>query len=233
MNMTSSTIAGSVPGQLPLTPAQRAHRRSVWFLRWLRRMHLWLGLWGAVLGLLFGVTGLMMNHRAVMKIPVERMVQRQTQLPLPIGQPPPFSDAASMADWIRRELKLGEATGRVRVEATRSVPWGDRSLMQPERWSVDFAGPTRQIRAEYWVGNQSIRIEAMDATAWGVLMRLHTSTGVSAFWVLLTDSVAGAMVLLSLTGLLLWSRLHSVKLATIGLGAGATLAAAAYLLLAA
>src|SRR5690349_20141788 len=31
-------------------------------LKWLKRVHAWLGLWGAVLGLLFGVTGILLNH---------------------------------------------------------------------------------------------------------------------------------------------------------------------------
>ena len=39
-----------------LTPAQHAHRRSAVFFRWLRRIHLYVGLWGAALGLLFGAT---------------------------------------------------------------------------------------------------------------------------------------------------------------------------------
>ena len=48
---SSDTAAAALP--ISLTPAQRAHRRSVVFLRWLRRIHLWVGLWGASLGLLF------------------------------------------------------------------------------------------------------------------------------------------------------------------------------------
>jgi uncharacterized protein len=43
--------------------------RSI-FLKWLRKVHGWIGLWGAVLGLLFGVTGFLQNHRATMKIKV-------------------------------------------------------------------------------------------------------------------------------------------------------------------
>jgi hypothetical protein len=37
-----------------MTPVQRAHRRSVVFVRWLRKIHLWVGLWGAAL--VFDVT---------------------------------------------------------------------------------------------------------------------------------------------------------------------------------
>jgi hypothetical protein len=39
------------------------------------------------------------------------------------------------------------------------------------------------------------------------------SVGVGAFWVLLADTIAGSLMLLSLTGLLLWTQLNTVRLA--------------------
>lgn len=228
---SSDTVAAALP--IPLTPAQRAHRRSVVFLRWLRRIHLWVGLWGAALGLLFGLTGFLMNHRAILKIPVEKMVPGQAQLPLPAEGPLPFNSADGLADWVRRELALGDQHGRVRSEPARPVAWGDKTLQQPARWSVDFASLGRQVRAEYWVGNRSVKVETQDATAMGTLMRLHSGNGVSAFWVLLADTLAGGMVLLSVTGLLLWSRLHPMRLSTVALSLGSLVATVAYVAVAA
>src|SRR5439155_25585060 len=63
-------------------PKRNRSRRAV-FLGWLRKTHLYVGLWGAVLGLLFGATGILLNHRSIMKIPVEKSVQNTAQLPLP------------------------------------------------------------------------------------------------------------------------------------------------------
>ena len=37
------------------------------------------------------------------------------------------------------------------------------------------------------------------------------SVGVNAFWVLLADTIAGSLILLSVTGLLLWTQLHTVR----------------------
>ncbi|HEY4801735.1 MAG TPA: peptidase, partial [Paraburkholderia sp.] len=42
--------------------ARRSRRAT--FIKWLRKVHGWVGLWGAALGLLFGVTGVLLNHRA-------------------------------------------------------------------------------------------------------------------------------------------------------------------------
>jgi len=97
----------------------------------------------------------------------------------------------------------------------------------------DGGALTRQVRAEYWVGNRSVKVETQDATAMGTLMRLHSGNGVSAFWVLLADTLAGGMVLLSVTGLLLWSRLHPMRLSTVALSLGSLVATVGYLLLAA
>ena len=38
-------------------------------IRWVRKSHGWVGLWGAVLGLLFGFSGIWLNHRTVLKLP--------------------------------------------------------------------------------------------------------------------------------------------------------------------
>ena len=45
-------------------------RRGI-FLKWLRKTHAWIGLWGAALGLLFGITGILQNHRSILKIPAD------------------------------------------------------------------------------------------------------------------------------------------------------------------
>ena len=38
-------------------------RRSATTYRWIRQFHLWIGAWGALAAILYGITGLVMNHR--------------------------------------------------------------------------------------------------------------------------------------------------------------------------
>ena len=97
--------------------------------------------------------------------------------------------------------------------------------MQPERWVITMARPERGLSAEYYVGNRSVKLDTIDATPIGTLIRLHTSTGVSAFWVLLSDTIAGSLILLSLTGLLLWTQLHTVRTIAVLTSCGAFSAA--------
>jgi hypothetical protein len=211
------------------SPVRRRSRKAI-FLTWLRKIHLYVGLWGAALGLLFGVTGFLLNHRAILKIPVEKAVQTSAQLAVPEGA---FSTPKEMADWLQRRLDLRPAHEPViRVQKETTVAWGDREVRQPERWTVNLQTPGRGVSAEYYAGNRTLKLDQQDATLIGFLTRLHTSTGASAFWVLLTDTIAGSLVLLSLTGLLLWTQLHTVRLAGLATSLGALALAAGYLLMA-
>lgn len=196
-------------------------------IHWLRRTHLYLGLWGAALGLLFGVTGILLNHRAVMKLPVQKVVQRTAQLPVPEGG---FAGPEAMGTWLRGQLGFEpHQLVAVRRHPAQAVTWADREVAQPERWTLALQSPERGVQAEYFVGNRFVRLDHADATFVGWLTRLHMSVGVDAFWVLLADSIAGSLILLSLTGLLLWTQLNNLRLAAVATSLGAFTLAAAYL----
>lgn len=210
--MDANVLARSADAtQTIARPAARPRTRSrrAIFLTWLRKTHLYVGLWGAALGLLFGVTGILLNHRAIMKIPVEKTVQTSAQLPLPDRS---FGTPEELSAWLRQELQFQPASAPVvKVQPPKTVVWADREVPQPERWSITMTRPERGITAEYFVGNRFVKMDQADATPIGTLTRLHMSIGVNPFWVLLSDTIAGGMILLSLTGLLLWTQLHTVR----------------------
>lgn len=223
---TSLRAAGNAaaPGaeSAPANTARRRSRRAV-FLTWLRKTHLYLGLWGAVLGLLFGATGILLNHRAILKIPVEKTVQTTVQLPLPEQK---FSGPEDMSAWLQGELQFapGQVT-QIKKQAARIVVWADREMVQPERWNISLQSPQRGVMAEYFVGNRFVKLDRADATPIGTLTRLHMSIGVNAFWVLLSDTIAGSLILLSITGLLLWTQLRTLHTVAVATSLGALIAA--------
>ena len=206
--VSEHTVTHLLDDALQRPPARRRSRRAI-FLTWLRKIHLYVGLWGAVLGMLFGVTGILLNHRAIMKIPVEKTVQRTAQLALD-GKI--FTSPEEMAAWLKAKLQFSSAPAvQVKRHPAQEVIWADRPIMQPERWTVALHSPQRAVTAEYFVGNRLVKLDHLDATPIGTLTRLHMSIGASAFWVLLADTIAGSLILLSLTGLLLWTQLHTVR----------------------
>ncbi|WP_237577093.1 PepSY-associated TM helix domain-containing protein [Mycetohabitans sp. B8] len=190
---------------------QSRSRRST-FLKWLRNVHGWIGLWGAVLGLMFGVTGFLLNHRGgPMKIsPGEPQV---SQMRLPLPNPAPDSPQA-LAEWVGRELRFDGRIGRTQREPAHKVAWGDRSVMQPEHWSAMLAGPKTSILIEYWQGNPTVSVKRTEGTLLAMLNNMHRGGGMGRGWTLLVDTIAGSLVLLSLTGVLLWTELNRRK--TIG-----------------
>lgn len=204
---------------------KRGHRAA--FLTWLRRIHLYVGLWGALLGLLFGATGILMNHRAIMKLPVTMTTQKTVLLPLPERT---LTSPEDMANWLQQELRFTPLSApQTKSHSAMIVIWADRKVLQPEHWTVSMTRPEGTINAEYVVGNRFVKLDRTDATPVGTLARLHTASGVNAFWVLLSDTIAGGMILLSITGLLLWSQLHTVRTMTVLASVGALLAATSFL----
>ena len=187
---------------------------------WLRKTHGWIGLWGATLGLLFGFSGIWLNHRAV--LPLQPAAERKNS-ELKLENPPPAT-ARDMAMWVQSSLGLDSA-GNVRVEKSKPAPWAEPSAsapavaMQPEHWTINFTAPKAQIQAEYWVGNHTVSIRRTDAGIVATLTNLHKGVGMPVAWILLVDTLAGSLILLSLSGLSLWlltRRKRALGLAILG-----------------
>jgi hypothetical protein len=201
----------------PPTPSRRAIA-----IKWLRKMHGWIGLWGAVLGLLFGSTGILLNHRAVLKIPAAQVQESTIQIPLPNPAP---ADAQALAAWLKSSLKLEPEPRRVQAEPARTVAWGDRSVMQPARWSASFTSPSGGVQAEYWVGNNYVTLKRSENNVFATLTNLHKGVGMSVGWILLVDTLAGSIILLSLSGVVLWALTNRRRAVGVAIGAVSLLAA--------
>jgi uncharacterized protein len=213
--MNTSTTTTRVATQTDLNVSRNTgnatrSRRSQ-FLKWLRRIHGWIGLWGAVLGLLFGVTGFLQNHRATMKINAGGPVVSSVQLPVAADT---FHSPRDFSNWVHDTLKLDRPAARVQREKAQPVTWGDQSVMQPEHWTVRYVTPRYLLDADYWKGGTFVRVERREQGVVGVLEALHRSQGANVGWILLADSFAGSLFLLSLTGVILWTELNRKR--TIG-----------------
>jgi hypothetical protein len=183
--------------------ATRSRRNQ--FLKWLRKIHGWIGLWGAVLGLLFGVTGFLQNHRAVMKIKAGGPDVSSVELPVAADA---FHSPRDFAKWAHETLKVDRQPLRVQRDPAKPVTWGDQSVTQPEHWTVRFVAPRYLVDADYWKGSTFVHVERREQGLVGVLEAMHRSQGANVGWILLADSIAGSLILLSLTGVLLWTELN-------------------------
>ncbi|ACT48815.1 PepSY-associated TM helix domain-containing protein [Methylotenera mobilis] len=203
------------------------HTKRANFIRLLRKIHGWLGLWGAILGLLFGISGFILNHRAVLKIPAVKLEASEIQLK--VLQPQP-SSTEELALFIQKSLNIqhepvpekpangkGSEKGSGKVARVKFL---DAELPQPQAWQVVFQLPQAKIQAEYIAGNQYATVKREDANVWGFITRMHKGVGASPAWVLLADSIAGAIIILSITGVLLWTKMRGSRLVMTGLMTG-------------
>ena len=218
--------------------SSRVNRRLT-FVRWVRRTHGWFGLWGAILGLLMGFSGIWLNHRAVLKLQLPNQQQINAQLELPDPRPTTIDD---MAAWLQQTLKLDGPANNVRVERSRPVAWTERGgdkggeqggerrpLMQPERWTLNFGGPNKVIQVEYWVGNKSVGVRTTENGFVATLTNLHKGVGMPVPWILLIDTLAGSLIFLSISGAILWwetNRRRLVGLTIFGVSVAITVAIA-------
>jgi hypothetical protein len=175
-----------------------------------------------VLGLLFGSTGILLNHRAVLKIPAAQVQESTIQIPLPDPAP---ADAQALAAWLKTSLKLEPDPRRVQTEPARTVAWGDRSVVQPARWSASFTSPSGGVQAEYWVGNNYVALKRSENNVFATLTNLHKGVGMSVGWILLVDTLAGSIILLSLSGVVLWALTNRRRAVGLAIGAVSLLAA--------
>jgi hypothetical protein len=162
--------------------------------------------------------------------------QANTQLALPDPRP---ETASAMGVWLQQALKADRPATNVRVERSRPVPWAERGgaerggegrpAMQPERWTFVFGGPNKVMQVEYWVGNRSAGVRTTQNGFIATLTNLHKGTTMPAPWILLIDTLAGAMIFLSLSGVVLWWETHRRRLAGMvifGVSVAATVALA-------
>lgn len=192
------------------------------FLRWLKRIHAWSGFWGALFFLGLGISGFLLNHRSVAKIDTGEPIElAAVQLPVAPGT---ITSAEGLAVWAKRELQLpvdgqaprggpgGKPGGAKPGGKPREGTFMGREVRDSETWTRTFAMPDARVNVEYVPGSNHVTAKREEINALGVIKNLHKGTGLPVAWVLLIDTIAGALVVMALTGFLLWSRLHGPRL---------------------
>lgn len=164
---------------------------------------------------LFGVSGFLLNHHAKLKLPLAKLDRTEIELTL-TAYP---ENAEALAKWLQAELKIESEPDRINKEKEKKVAWGDRQVRQPEQWKIDFHTPGYSVNADYWVGNTFVTVKRQEANFFALISRIHKGTGLGAVWIILADTLAIAMVILSLSGLFMWTKLHgpTMTFAVLGL----------------
>lgn len=178
-------------------------RRSNTAFRWVRQLHLWIGAWGALAAVIYGLTGLVMNHRfgdgawpqgetadsgrVVLEVPAEA---RNTP--------------EALAAW------LGSAHGLqpqvIRKGKPEAARLGGDEVRQPPKWNLSGGTAAKSWSLEYIPGNVTAEVKQSRHSLLAGLNRLHKGVGGGWGWIALADSFAIGMLLLGLSGIWMWAR---------------------------
>jgi hypothetical protein len=174
-----------------------AARRSTTH-RWIRQLHLWIGAWGALAAVLYGFTGLVMNHRSGDhpwpqgdSIDTGRVV---LQVPAQAR-----SSAEALSLWLRQDQQLD-------VRSIRKGPPRGGPEDSPEHWNLSGGNARDSWALQYAPGADIAEVRHSRQTWMAAFNRLHKTVGGGLAWTLLADSFAIGMLLLGLSGLWMWAR---------------------------
>lgn len=195
-------------------------------LRWLKRTHAWTGLWGAMLFLLLGTSGFFLNHRNLLKIDTGAPVEvGAIDIPVAAGA---IASADALGPWAKARLDL-PVDGKLSTEpAPAAASFGGQAIAAAPKWTHGFNLPDAKVTVDHVPGSAHVTARRETVGALAFLKNLHKGSGLGVAWVLFLDTIAGALLTMSLTGLLLWTRFHGSRLLAVGIaGASVALATAA------
>jgi hypothetical protein len=184
-------------------------------LRWTRTFHIYLAMLGLLLLLFFAATGFMLNHPEWFGLVEGRRRTAEGRLPTAILAP---VDKLAVVERLRSEFG---ATGAM-----------DSFEVEEESLRVVFKGPGRQTEATIQRADGQAEVTHESYGLAGLLTDLHRGKATGGSWALIIDAACVLLMLISTTGLILWTSLRTRRVVgLLALLLGGTLCAVIYLAL--
>ena len=188
--------------------ADAARRRSNTTYRWIRQIHLWIGAWGALAAVIYGFTGLVMNHRfgdgAWPQGDSNELGRTALAVPADAQTSP---EALSL--WLKATQGLDAQVIR------KGPPGGGRdnkdAKAPPPKWTLSGGSATDAWSLEYAPGGTTAEVKRTQHDTLAAFNRLHKGVGGGIGWTILADSFALCMLLLGVSGLWMWARGRTAK----------------------
>ncbi|WP_419815288.1 PepSY-associated TM helix domain-containing protein [Glacieibacterium sp.] len=207
-------------------------------INWLKKIHAWTGFWGALLFLMMGTSGFLLNHRTEKLKIVSGEPIEISAVDIAV-KPGEIADADALGVWAKAALDL-----RAEGKAPRGRPGGEgpggrggrgregggagggegggaggerhsfngQAVAEPEKWVREFTMPDGKVTVSYVPGAPFVSAKRDSNGFFGTIKNFHKGVGLGVAWVLFLDTIAGALITMSITGFLLWSRLHGGRL---------------------
>jgi len=177
--------------------------------RWIRQLHLWIGAWGALAAVLYGFTGLVMNHRfgdgAWPQGDSEELARATLQVPAQAQSSP-----EQLSLWLRETQGLDAQVIRKGPPGGAKEARGGGDAPAP-KWTLSGGSAREAWSLDYVPGNATLEVKHTRHDTLAAFNRLHKGVGGGIGWTILADSFAIGMLLLGLSGIWMWARGRSAK----------------------
>ena len=198
--------------------AALARRRSNATHRWIRQIHLWIGAWGALAAVIYGFTGLVMNHRFGDGAWPQGESNERERVTLQIPAEAQSSPEA-LSLWLRdtqgldaQVIRKGPPGGGKDAKGGAGAKDSAKDKAgPPPKWTLSGGTATDAWSLEFAPGSTSAEVKRTDHDTLSAFNRLHKGVGGGIGWTILADSFAIGMLLLGLSGLWMWARGRSAK----------------------
>lgn len=190
------------------------------FVSVLKKLHSWIGVASIAATIVFAYSGIALNHRAdEIQIGAPAVTTHST-LAVPSNG---FSSVEQMANFVRLELDLNKPDELFDLNQRSGDP--ERRDLSP-RMTAQFVAPRERYTVDYIPGSSHLEIEHSYRPLTRMLNQMHMGNGGPAIWIFILNTYAFALIFLSISGILIWSRISG----TGTLGAGIALASSGVLL---
>src|SRR4051812_19516029 len=152
----------------------------------------------------------MQNHRGIMKLPQGDTTEiSSVELEVPESA---RQTREEMRAWVHDVQHIDVEIQRARgggPSAGGPGPGGGGAV-PGKRWMFNGGNARILTQVEYVEGAPTTTVRKSENSPLAILSRLHKGVGGGIPWILLTDSFAVAMVLLGISGIILWARGRTV-----------------------
>lgn len=203
-NQTSSDLYNhgiQMNPQPTTTPPRRRNGNGTH--RLIRQIHLWIGAWGAIAAIVYGFTGLVMNHRIGENAWPQGESTESDKIVLQIPAQARTS-AETLSLWLNQDHGLDAQS--IRKGPPRRAPEGT-----PDQWNLSGGNARDSWAVQYTPGGDTAQLQHRHQSWLAAFNRLHKTVGGGDAWVVLADSFALAMLLLGLSGIWMWARGRSAR----------------------
>ena len=194
-----------------MPPAPSRHRTYLL----VRQIHLWIGAWGALAAVVYGFTGLVMNHRfgedAWPQGDNQELGRESLGVPAPArATPEALSLWLNAAHGLDAQVIRKGAPGGARGRDGRGEPGPGAEPPKP-KWTLSGGDARTAWSLEYTPGDPAAELKRTAHSPLSAFNRLHKGVGGGWAWILLADSFAIGMLLLGVSGLWMWLRGRSPR----------------------